>query len=372
MTAGLEVTPAELQHWLLARGWAQERLKSYASIWTKDGSQVLVPNDRTTVDYRARLREALQDLALEESVSADDLLLEIAAGASDIISWRFFGDVAHGGLIPLGNAAEYVVNIKRAFVAAASSTVFRRAFFGRRVPTAARLLADDVQLAPTRAGSYVFPTSVRLQTLERTTDELPGDNSVYEPFERRAALSLATGIKAVQAILESQSHPTAANTVELASRGVSYELCAALVGLLGDRLSVEVSFEWSRSVELRDEAPRRARLKSSDAHEVQSLADLMYGSTSTGAQTFLALVTTLHQDDPRAANGGSVRMRTVGRGETKLLLADLGESFYRVALRSHELRTPLELDGRLVEPPGHRSRVEDITDVRIPSQGHLI
>jgi hypothetical protein len=370
-TAHLGVTPSALTAWLELRGWRQERLKTYASIWSKDDVEILVPNDTTTADYQIRVRDAVEDLARSEDTSVDDLALEISLGASDVISWRFYGEETRGGLIPLGNAAEYVANIKRAFVAAASSAVFRRAFFGRRVPISARLLAEDVQLAPTRPGSYIFPTSLQLDAPNADPNELAGAMPGYEPYERRTALSLAAGVSAVRSAIAAQRSPTAADTVGLASRGVSYELCAALAGLVGESLSVELTFKWSTTVDLRVDPPRQIRLKSSEAAEVRSLANLMYGSASTGTQTFTALVTTLHQDDPRAANGGSVRMRTVGRRESQLLLADLVEAFYRVALRAHEMRTPIEVDGRLVETPGHRSRIEDITDIRIASQSSI-
>lgn len=361
-----------LQAWLIGSGWSRNELITGGfSLWVNVGHELLVPNDDHAPDFRSRILETLRDLALSADMAVDEMATAIRFGSSDIVDWRFSGGGVESGLVQLGAGTEFMDNIRRSFMAAAASTIFRRGYFGRRVPISARQFADGVLLAPTRSGSYIFPTAVRITASEvvSSLDTLSVKPAIV-PFGRRAVEALAQALNSIQRYEDSGSLPTKKDSVELVRHGLSYEFCTAISTLFEDEKSgqVEVGFNWSNRLPPTGGTTKSVRLSNESLPVLEAMRNSLFESGVTATQKFFVYVTTLHKDDPVGTAGGVINVKTVGAPSSQLLRVELPEDSYQTAVRAHELHEPLEIVGRLVESGGHRAKIEMIESVNRRSQ----
>lgn len=98
----LALDPADLQAYLLARGWKADRRASTpdAGVYhfpTDPAAEIVLPRDRGFVDYALRVGEVLQALAAVERRTAWEVLEDVLArrhGWHRTVAWRARGLLA--------------------------------------------------------------------------------------------------------------------------------------------------------------------------------------------------------------------------------------------------------------------------------------
>jgi hypothetical protein len=178
--------------YLRSTGW--ELLESKRS-WARfrivlDGQEIVleVSSNGQAADYARRFHELVQDLQLIEHRSAEALVRDIRASASDVIRLRLTGNLA-SGRIPVELGARAFQCTRDLLLAAACATLDKRPVYSRKKPAAAMDYLRRVSFGPTEGGSFVLTveSSVPPRLEGSAADPALAD---HEPFERAAASSM--------------------------------------------------------------------------------------------------------------------------------------------------------------------------------------
>ena len=224
---------------------------------------------RVTIDQIGRLERAL--LSVRESpvgspVAVDAIALiqyqEIARLRAELDAVLGFGNGASptdaalarcdsarirlpktqsGGALPIGVAERIIRESRNMLTAAACSASRPQPAFGAQDHKRALRLVEGARLSQTEGGGIVIslPTAVRAPTDGGADDE---------PFARRAARKLASGLKAMREAADFARRESDFSAFEKSvADGVSANLCDAVGKMIGKRnpVEVEISVKWA-------------------------------------------------------------------------------------------------------------------------------
>lgn len=231
-----QLSVADISTYLEHTGW-RRRKESWrgAALWTHiDAKDVLVPARDGMGDSELRVAEIVDVLAIVEQRPADEIVRDINSPNADQHWYRTFSVGLPSGFTTLRAGAKALRGMMTVFGSAARAVIDRPHFvFPGEAPALVGSFIDRVELAPTRAGSYVFPVRVPL-----------GDNP---ELTRRVSMQLLDAAVAVRDAVVSGDLAAFDSTV---SAGVSAELCEGMQNLAGadGREPFEIGFRWARGL----------------------------------------------------------------------------------------------------------------------------
>jgi hypothetical protein len=259
--------PLEIAAYLRARGWHKEAdLDGKASTWLwreAEGEEidVMLPLKRELADYVLRMGELLGAIANVERRSQLEVLQDVLTTSADLIRVRARSRDAESGTLPLEHAVTFVERSRDMMMAAACAALDKRLYYATRKAQQVMDYLGRVRMGQTERGSYV------LTILSPAAPELkPAQGELFmEPYERLVTLTLVETLTALHdAAREAAMHGDMEPFYEAVGRGVSANLCDAVVGLstvsAGEDLDIQVS--WSRSRPVEGKVPARVRLGS--------------------------------------------------------------------------------------------------------------
>jgi hypothetical protein len=271
------------------------------------------------------------------------------------------------GTLALAEGVGLVQHARDMVLAAACAAVRPKPYFPTRKPAQAMEYLEHVRLGQTERGSYV------ITLLSRVPPELEPDKDgqqpldIEEPFSRRATLTLARALAAMQ-----RASQQAATTRKLSAfeeavpLGVSANLCGAVAGMAGggaDHRGLEVGLSWSRLRPVEAKEPGRFVLPS-DAIVVIAEAGRMFREISPEEDVeILGFVTRLDRDP--AQSGGRVTIHALLEEGPRKVNADLAEPEYQVAVKAHG-------DRRLVRCFGQLAKAGQMLSLRQPHSFELV
>jgi hypothetical protein len=354
-------TPAELATYLRAGGWRLTRRGSTSAVWTMphedDEFEILQPLDPGLRDYAARMRDAIEVLAVVESRSELDVLRLLSTTSMDVHTVRLHPSDQPPGTIGLDDGV-LAFDSLRTLVSAAAYTVFvpePKAVQPARKPHGLGEFLSGVRIGPSTEGSYVLsvhtPVPPRLAAAEPTLlDELGVVGPEPEPVGRQVSLRVYQAVQEAQraaadALLTVDGLDCFTRAVD---RGVSANLCEALVGLGGNgQHPFEVTLEPAAARPMsradfspvrfrRDHFPvlrqaaedLRARTPESDVVVTGNVIRLYREAEATGEITIVG-----HVEDQDALRRIWIR---------------LPDQWYDIAVRAHERMLPVSVRGNLV------------------------
>jgi hypothetical protein len=242
-------SPAELAMYLRAHDWRSQVTTETHVVWIKnvdgDEFETSLPVDSALRDYSARVHDLVETLAVVEGRSELDILQEISFASMDGHYVRTFPSDSSPGMIGLEDgvlAYESLRNLLTS-VAYSVSTETPKAVQPARKPAEVLKLLREARIGPGGEGSYIL--SVHTAVPPRLTEQgqpplfenhLTEDAAALEPYERRVSLRLNEAVHAAlsaatASLTETDSLKPFTSAIK---RGVSANLCEALVGLGGE------------------------------------------------------------------------------------------------------------------------------------------
>lgn len=372
------VVPQDAVLWLEDHGWKQVNPRGKpASLWQRQGRELLLPLQPATADYSLRMVEFLGDLANIEGKSRDSLQTEMLVNGADICEWRAEEASEVDGSIPLGDGEKLISSAKSAFIAAAAATIHRRGYFGHAVPQRARDHAQAIRMGQSIRGSYIIPiisripseddsdeqaTLLRISQLEDTTapaNENSAAAVVRRPFSRQVMTTLAQGAEAVHRVATGDDPVNARVMNEVVSEGVSYELCNAISHALQSSSigALDMHFSWSRRVPTPTAVASNLRFSHEIEPRLASMASALQGSPMIATQTIVGSVYALRHDTPEE---DLVIVRTGLGDRRQIRMTLIGEMRHEAAV-AYDTNSLVYVTGTLVRPTGKSWAFDQVT-----------
>lgn len=189
-------------------------------------------------------------LARHLGVASEGLFDRIRSSLNDSQDFRIPTDDDQPGSIYLTKATKALDTAQKLLRAAATTAVRPRAAINGAFSKTGDAIANLVQLGHTQAGSYIFPFSLQVKTLE-AQDGDPFSNlyANLESTERRVTRTLATALGALkQTVIVPDAEPNTETVLSLVEAGVSRELVQTLKKSLSPTTGLgdfKIDFRWS-------------------------------------------------------------------------------------------------------------------------------
>ena len=351
--SGIEaaLNPQMLQQWLGAERWALVgENPGLAQMWLSPPDmgtqrQVLLPLDKSYVDYPRRMKSVIDGLSRLYSMSFDDLAESIANASADLFFVRL-QQSSIDGTIPLKQAADVLDSINRMVRAAATSTVNPfHSHAGRRPAVVNDFMEDDLRFGHTKRGSFIMTVAARIDLddcVEGPAEEL------YAPFSRRVMSTLASGLGATREIANDQGEMVG-DLDEVRALGVSLPLVQSICEITeaeGLR-EVDFSFEWAPVGLKVPTVNDKVVFEHADAPAVSAFRDKLREKQEPERETLMGRVTDLRRE---TLPGSQVEERTIlleaeYQDRLRKFRVDLSEDAYEWAIYAHRERLPFTVSG---------------------------
>lgn len=330
---------ADISTYLEHTGW-QRQAKSWrgAAVWTQlDTYDVLVPARDSMGDSELRISEIIDLLATVERRPAEEIARDIDSPYADQHWYRTFATGLPSGFTTLRAGLNALRGVITVFGSAARAVIDGPHFtFPGEATSAVSALVDRVELAPTRAGSYVFPVRVPL-----------GDDP---ELARTVSMQLLDAAVAVRDAAASGDLAAFDGTV---SAGVSAELCEGMHSLAGasGSESFEIDFRWARGLPA-DLPPATVTFPEDSAEILAAAADRLRRHNPSGEVTVTGIVEGLH-DQPTRDDRWRIRVRGEvegTKGNRRVLWVRLTrQDAYHAAIAAHREQSRVRARGALSE-----------------------
>ena len=355
--------PLEVAAYLRAKGWRREAdLNGKGSLWLQtfaNGEEldITLPLTRDLADYALRMGELLQTLAVAEHRSELEVLRDVTTTTADLVRVRASSRSGENGTLPLDQAVNFVERSREMMLSAACATLQKRAFFATRKPQQAMDYIREVRMGQTEQGSYVLTIlSPVAPELKAAQESAQGELLPPEPYERKVTRTLVAALAALdEAARRAAMNGDMAPFTDAIRRGVSANLCAAVVGLAevspGDALDVQVS--WARTRPVDDKAPARVMFGSDSIPIIEEAARHFRDTAPIEDFDVEGFVTRLDREP--AAKEGDVTVEGIVEGHMRRIGMRLEPNNYSEAVRAHDFRLKVKCTGELTKVGrGHR------------------
>jgi hypothetical protein len=319
------------------------------SSWTKltggEEIEVLVPRQKSSNDYKARLADILRDLEEVEGRSQLIIFEDLLNANADVLRVALRGPSYRSSLPPIETAVEVMRATKELLLAAACSAVKVEPFYSSRRPKQATDFIRQVRLGVSDLGGVSLKFLVEVPAAK----VFPFEEQV--PFARGVMLMLRS---ALDFTCEAQSYPSRVDHATLTESsiraGVSANLCDALVAMsadLPDEHYVEVTLAYAPALPIKSADLNSWRFTPAQKEFLKALGQQLRES---GVDDEYHLVGFLH----------SIRQLWKDEGCAVTILAWIREKVTQVSVRldrdqgslaaeAFHLRVPIECYGRLLE-----------------------
>ena len=157
-----KLDPSAVEHYAEVTGWKRvPGLPSEIALFHRssldapgDLQEILVPRDRTFIDFAERLAEAVESLSVFEGRSLLEMFNSVLA-PSDILRFRVVSPNTVNGVLPFLEGVDLYNGMKRTLMAAACDLLKPQAYHPRLVRREAEQYLEACSLGQTMVGSYV-------------------------------------------------------------------------------------------------------------------------------------------------------------------------------------------------------------------------
>lgn len=359
----MTLQPLEVASYLRAVGWQQVQLKEGKySIWTqKDDFEIILPLLRSFRDYALRMGDLLRTLSEAERRSQLDILSDLFMTNADVVRVRIADDELADGSIPIEEHTQTAQKVRDMMLAAACSTIERRAVWHKRKPDRAIDYLRGVRIGQTERGSYILTIISRVPPMLSVEQNVLFDDSQEEPYERMVIHTLADSLQAIEQAAESAALDGSGDKfTQAVPKGVSANLCEAVAGLSADdenHRSLEFGFSWSRS---RPSVKQISRvvLPADRAPFVKSGARVLRGSAPIEEAEIEGAVIKLEREEN--ASTGQITVYGLIDDVAKRIRLELSDTEYHKAVKAHDKGLEIYCSGQLVRE-GHSYRLKNPT-----------
>jgi hypothetical protein len=337
--AAANLTPAAVSQFLAIHDWEIET----------ETPQVRLPLARDFADFTQRFRDTLFSIGHVHELDPAQLYERVVATRADLFFVRLDQSMIDG-TIPFSQAEQSLRALQRMMTAAATTAADpHHSHRGRRPAGVNEFLDEDVRLAHTKRGSFVFTVVTRLGDAPAVQGEGQRQDPVT-PFPRRVMETLARGLQTAERLTRERDTGIPQDP---ASEGLSAGLVESLEELTrpAQLRQLDLSFEWAAAeprpnvglatiVFDRDVIPGLARVKER----------LVRREEPARRVSLIGTVKTLSRDD---AFDGDDETATVSLaadvdGKQRTVHATLSNEDHEWAIVAYQQKIPLNITGNLV------------------------
>lgn len=372
------IDPDELTLLLQNSGWSHRGGRDgLYSRWVAPEARVdprgpdslLVPLDRTRADFADLMDDAiavLRDLAQYRREWVLPIVKHLIAVPGDEIKFRKSVSTVRGAISwPIGE--ELYSSARGALLAGAKSRMSRQAYFGQKNGRFAHRFLESVLMGQTEEGSYVVTAfAPPTQEFPEKTPK-PGEEAlptVASYTGREIVEPMLGALEATQAAVDHYQRTNSLSGFEESVRaGVSREMTDAVLGMVRDAESAEITVEWSPQVPILDgSAPQSKTLTfSGGIAPLLERASLKLSTTTPSTWvTVSGWVTVVAR--PKRRESGIVRLNVQSGSKASSIQVRLTEDQFEVAAGAIAHGQALTVSGRQ-EKEGNRYWLYDADDV---------
>ena len=347
----LAVSPMALSAYARAAGWAKvETYGEHSDVYAGQSlPEIIIPRTHQLGDYAAVVARLIGIFARVAEVGEATLYNDLITADRDVIRARAT-DVAGDGTVDLGSGVKMVRAARDLVLAIACSLSGWRAFYRTGANREANNFLRRMRMGQTEHGSFVV-TLLTPTILPLDQDILSPDHEIDTTITtRRVTLRLAQALTAARGAVEIASGGDANAFSQAVTRGVSANLCEALVDLIEPFPALDISITWARTYRM--STPRQTVSFTGDDVPILRAAAQSFRSRESQPDVRLTgSVRILRRDESERV--GTVTIRASVNGGLQSVTATLTQSDYDRAVQAHAERWPVVVAGDL-ERSGQR------------------
>jgi hypothetical protein len=373
------IDPALAASYLRRNGWQfDDKFREIESYWRfSDGRQhTTLPLRPEAGDFALRMAELVDSVSAVEERSTWAVIRDLQTANMDVVSFKVDVGSGRDGTIPIRDGVKLFESARDTLVAAARSAVEARPLFQGGPPGEVGRYMNKVRAGQTERGSYIVNLLAPVAVMSRQQDEQDGQlfmDNEYESevyFARSVTNMLSKALRSTQQAVESSRiDPTYRAFVNAVPRGVSANLCEALVRIheSGGEQAIQVNLRWAYTLPEHEHEKETFNFDSTYVPVLKEAATVLRATDPFENFFLLGEVVGLRRD--QLLETGQVTIRANIEGKERRVLVDLGGSDYSRAVAAHDTGARVGVRGRLrnknikwyLENPRDFSTYEDRT-----------
>ncbi|RHQ97409.1 hypothetical protein [Peptoclostridium sp. AF21-18] len=157
-----KINPLAVSKYLKDTGWTQFKTKKeYIKIFQKytaedEFYQVIIPLDKTLSDYKQAMYDSIEQIALVEGQSTEQLMLYLLNPNTDILKIRLQKNYIESGSISFDDAISLFENTKKLIAATAQDVLHPKPYHQGRQDDVVSKFVSNCKFGQTEIGSYVI------------------------------------------------------------------------------------------------------------------------------------------------------------------------------------------------------------------------
>lgn len=358
-----------LRQYLSTTGWERvNEIDAPYSLFRRNDSQsaeLMVPEDRSYADFRARLWDVIRGIAEFEERPASTVLNDLLLPPSDVIRYQRQGQDARNGTMPFEDGIEFLTNCENALRSVARSTESPKPYFPSLSTTDTERFIEGCRLGQTERGSYVVSVVCPINALpsepeDSQTTMFP--EYVDRTFTRRATTTL---MRSAENIVQNINDGSIERIIT-PQRGdivVSGNLCESLAKMLlpSSIDAVSIQTRWACEAAKPSGIAETVEFQQWHRPVLEDISEKLRPEQTPLRSPFIGRVSKLRGEaNDQGLMEGDVVISFEHGGKVENARMDLNPGQYRKALQAHGNNGYVRVEGDLQE----RERVHLIEPVR--------
>lgn len=347
------ITPNHLSSYLSKTGWIRDGfINNMAVVWHRPEKEnfdfeVVQPVNVEIRGVDQKIKEAIEAISEFEKRSLSEVVDDILNFFSDLIKVRVVHYDVDGGTIPLDDGVLLIEKSKELFVASTLSTFSKKKYFSGSRPENVQGFLSKLRLGQTDIGSFI------INLISPIDESNVGQESTDKTsFTRSVITNLSKSLMAINVAVELyENDSNLFHFDEAVVKGVSANLCDALVGLSGElkSRSFEISIKLG-GVEEDEQGVQLVHFFEPRKMPVLEFASEYYkGKYVLDNYTAFGLV--IKMKHIKSDDYGEVTIGSLVNGISKNVTIQLDMNDYWSAVHAHESESFISCTGKLIVTP---------------------
>lgn len=361
----LEAIPAikytELQAYLRNTGWTRKEIgRNDIGLFLKGTDttihEVILPLTRDFADYRERMMDALEQIAMVEERDIDQVLTDLTIDPADIVRFRVVSSDTVGGTISFLEGFNLLESAKKALFTTACDLIKPEKYHRRLGLKGAQQFIEKCRLGQTEKGSFVasvicpFLNQSEQEEAQRLTifnSSADLTSSFTRKVTRRMMWALAEIKRSIDRAEENRIIDMQGGEI------ISANFLESIIELNSIKESREIEIKTSWSIFASESQPLNdiVRLSNDYLPVLETLVSKMRPSDEGVEDLFVGKISLTKADpDPNTRSDGEIILNYVLGDEEKVSKArvTLNAEDYRKACEAHLRGQTVKVKGRLI------------------------
>lgn len=361
-----KINPHAVVRYLKDTGWKQYSSKrkdiNIFQLFKENDEfyQVVIPLDKTLSDYKYAMYESIEQIALSEKQSTEQLMLYLLNPNTDIIKIRLQKDNVEAGSILFDDAINLYENAKKLIAATAQDILNPKIFHQGRQEESVSTFINNCKFGQTEIGSYVISIVCPFAELDeskgyRQLSIFSDEEQCANSLTRKVTNRIMNNVSVIKKNIDNGDISkliTMENNSEDDSNIISANFYEALTGLnLSDTdTTVEFLAQWSPVVKTNRCEQERIALTHDYYQPIVTTIDKLRETLNTHTKIVGRIRKLESIPDASKRTTGKVTIVYLDEVEKKKVInVELNKEDYNKALEAHESGSTVEVIGDIVD-----------------------